>query len=85
MTTSSLRKDPFFVTLRKLELIASLTGTLPDTYSRQHMDPSGLSFLIELAKGTQRQVGRDKDVFGKVYEYCLRQFALKEGKGEFYI
>lgn len=50
------------------------------------MDPSGLSSLIDLINGIHLQVGGDKDVFGKVYEYCLRQFALKEGKGkgEFY-
>ena len=65
----------------------SLAGALPDNYySRLHMDPSGLSSLIDLVNGIQLQVGGDKDVFGKVYEYCLRQFALKEGKGkgEFY-
>lgn len=65
----------------------ALDGALPDNYySRLHMDPSGLSSLIDLINGIQLQVGGDKDVFGKVYEYCLRQFALKEGKGkgEFY-
>lgn len=65
----------------------ALKGALPDNYySRLHMDPSGLSSLIDLINGIQLQVGNDKDVFGKIYEYCLRQFALKEGKGkgEFY-
>lgn len=65
----------------------SLAGALPDNYySRLHMDPSGLASLIDLINGIQLQVGGDKDIFGKVYEYCLRQFALKEGrgKGEFY-
>lgn len=65
----------------------ALEGALPDNYySRLHMDPSGLSSLIDLINGIQLQVGGDKDIFGKVYEYCLRQFALKEGKGkgEFY-
>ena len=65
----------------------ALDGALPDNYySRLHMDPSGLSSLIDLINGIQLQVGGDKDIFGKVYEYCLRQFALKEGKGkgEFY-
>ena len=65
----------------------ALEGALPDNYySRLHMDPSGLSSLIDLINGIQLQVSGDKDVFGKVYEYCLRQFALKEGKGkgEFY-
>ena len=65
----------------------ALDGALPDNYySRLHMDPSGLSSLLDLINGLELQVGGDKDVFGKVYEYCLRQFALKEGKGkgEFY-
>ncbi len=65
----------------------TLAGALPDNYySRLHMDPSGLSSLLDLINGLELQVGGDKDVFGKVYEYCLRQFALKEGKGkgEFY-
>ena len=65
----------------------ALEGALPDNYySRLHMDPSGLSSLLDLINGIELQVGGDKDVFGKVYEYCLRQFALKEGKGkgEFY-
>ena len=65
----------------------ALAGALPDNYySRLHMDPSGLSSLLDLINGLELQVGDDKDVFGKVYEYCLRQFALKEGKGkgEFY-
>ena len=64
-----------------------LEGALPDNYySRLHMDPSGLSSLLDLINGLELQIGGDKDVFGKVYEYCLRQFALKEGKGkgEFY-
>ena len=65
----------------------TLSGALPDNYySRLHMDPSGLSSLLDLINGIELQVGGDKDIFGKVYEYCLRQFALKEGKGkgEFY-
>ena len=65
----------------------ALEGALPDNYySRLHMDPSGLSSLLDLINGLELQIGGDKDVFGKVYEYCLRQFALKEGKGkgEFY-
>ena len=65
----------------------ALAGALPDNYySRLHMDPSGLSSLLDLINGLELQVGGDRDVFGKVYEYCLRQFALKEGKGkgEFY-
>ena len=65
----------------------TLSGALPDNYySRLHMDPSGLASLLDLINGLKLEVDGDKDIFGKVYEYCLRQFALKEGKGkgEFY-
>lgn len=65
----------------------SLAGALPDNYySRLHMEPTGIASLLDLINGLKLQVGGDKDVFGRVYEYCLRQFALKEGKGkgEFY-
>lgn len=65
----------------------ALEGALPDNYySRLHMDTSGLSSLLDLINGLELQADGDKDIFGKVYEYCLRQFALKEGKGkgEFY-
>ncbi len=65
----------------------ALAGALPDNYySRLHMDPTGLSSLLDLINGVKLHVNGDKDVFGRVYEYCLRKFALSEGKGkgEFY-
>jgi len=65
----------------------ALQGALPDNYySRLRMDPSGLSSLLDLINGVELKVDGDKDVFGRVYEYCLLQFAIQEGKGkgEFY-
>lgn len=65
----------------------SLAGALPDNYySRLHLDSGCLSSLIDLINGIDLQKEADKDVFGRVYEYCLKKFALKEGKGkgEFY-
>lgn len=65
----------------------TLAGALPDNYySRLHMDPTGLASLLDLMNGLNFNVDGDKDVFGRVYEYCLRNFALMEGKGkgEFY-
>lgn len=65
----------------------TLKGALPDNYfSRLHMDQSGLASLLDLINGINLQAGSDRDLFGRVYEYCLREFALKEGKGkgEFY-
>ena len=66
---------------------AALAGALPDNYySRLHLDTNCLSSLLDLINGVDLQKEADKDVFGRVYEYCLSQFALKEGKGkgEFY-
>lgn len=66
---------------------AALAGALPDNYySRLHLDVNCLSSLLDLINGVDLQKEADKDVFGRVYEYCLSQFALKEGKGkgEFY-
>ena len=41
----------------------ALEGALPDNYySRLHMDPSGLSSLLDLINGLELQVGGDKDV-----------------------
>lgn len=65
----------------------SLAGALPDNYySRLHLDSGCLSSLLDLINGIDLQKEKDKDVFGRVYEYCLKEFALKEGKGkgEFY-
>ena len=66
---------------------SSLAGALPDNYySRLHLDSGCLSSLLDLINGINLQKEADKDVFGRVYEYCLKKFALKEGKGkgEFY-
>lgn len=66
---------------------AALAGALPDNYySRLHIDSGALSALLDLINQVDLQKEDDKDVFGRVYEYCLTQFALKEGKGkgEFY-
>lgn len=65
----------------------SLAGALPDNYySRLHIDSGVLAALLDLINKVNLQKEDDKDVFGRVYEYCLTQFALKEGKGkgEFY-
>lgn len=66
---------------------AALAGALPDNYySRLHLDSGCLSTLLDLINRIDLQKEQDKDVFGRVYEYCLKKFALKEGKGkgEFY-
>lgn len=74
--------------LHEIETVnKALAGALPDNYySRLHIDSGALSSLLDLINGVDLQKEDDKDVFGRVYEYCLTQFALKEGKGkgEFY-
>ena len=65
----------------------SLAGALPDNYySRLHIESGTLSALLDHINKVDLKKEEDKDVFGRVYEYCLTQFALKEGKGkgEFY-
>ena len=65
----------------------TLSGALPDNYySRLHIEPAALASIIDLINSVDLQKSPDKDVFGQVYEFCLRKFALKEGKGkgEFY-
>ncbi len=65
----------------------SLNGALPKNYfSQLNIASSSLSALVNKINEIKLEVGGDKDIFGRIYEYCLRQFALKEGKGkgEFY-
>lgn len=54
----------------------SLRGVLPKDYARPALDKQRLGQLIDLISNIQ--VGdadaRDKDVFGRVYEYFLGQF-----------
>jgi type I restriction enzyme M protein len=66
----------------------SLKSVLPKDYARPTLDKQRLGQLIDLISNIK--VGdvesRAKDVFGRVYEYFLSQFASAEGKkgGEFY-
>ncbi len=65
----------------------SLKGALPDNYfSRLNMDVSKLSSLIDTINNIDTQKNKSDDLVGRVYEYFLSKFALKEGKGkgEFY-
>ncbi len=66
----------------------TLQGVLPREYSRRHLDPTCLGQLISLIDGmaTPEAHGGAGDLLGRVYEYCLGQFAAAEGKkgGQFY-
>lgn len=64
-----------------------LKGALPDNYySRLNLDTSKLASLLDVINGIEVTADKEQDVIGRVYEYFLSKFALKEGKGkgEFY-
>tara|TARA_R110002012_G_scaffold253877_1_gene432913 strand:- start:11212 stop:12777 length:1566 start_codon:yes stop_codon:yes gene_type:complete len=65
----------------------SLRGALPDNYfSRLGLDKSKLASLLDKINEIDTLKDADQDIVGRVYEYFLSKFALKEGKGkgEFY-
>ncbi|MGO1751825.1 MAG: N-6 DNA methylase [Psychroflexus sp.] len=65
----------------------SLKGALPDNYfSRLSLDKSKLASLLDNINDIDTLKDADQDIVGRVYEYFLSKFALKEGKGkgEFY-
>lgn len=64
-----------------------LAGALPDNYySRLQLENSVLASLLDKMNNINLKNSTDKDIFGRVYEYFLQKFAIKEGKGkgEFY-
>lgn len=65
----------------------SLAGALPDNYySRLELENNDLASLLDKMNEIDLKKSEDKDIFGRVYEYFLSHFAIKEGKGkgEFY-
>lgn len=61
----------------------SLAGALPDNYySRLGMDSNVLASLLDKMNGINLKLEKDKDVFGRIYEYFLAHFAIQEGKGK---
>lgn len=67
---------------------ASLKGALPKVFGRESLDKTMLSGLIELFTNGIKLEGTkaDFDLIGRIYEYCIGEFASSEGKrgGEFY-
>lgn len=81
----ALKIDTALYTIEKLNPI--LKGALPDNYySRIGLDTSKLAALLDEIDKIDTLREGDKDMMGRVYEYFLSKFALKEGKGkgEFY-
>ena len=66
---------------------ASLKDILPKDYNRRELDKKRLGDVVEIFSNVEMSSDYDEqDVLGRVYEYCLQQFASQEGKnaGEFY-
>ena len=65
-----------------------LKNVLPQVYGKANLDKTSLGELIDLISNTDLQVenNNSKDLFGRVYEYFLGEFANAEGKkgGQFY-
>lgn len=65
-----------------------LKNVLPQVYGKSNLDKTSLGELIDLISNTELQAENlnSKDLFGRVYEYFLGEFANSEGKkgGQFY-
>jgi len=65
-----------------------LRNVLPKVFGKPNLDKASLGQLIDLISNTELQVEntKSKDLFGRVYEYFLGEFANAEGKkgGQFY-
>ncbi len=64
-----------------------LKGILPKNFARPELDKRRLGEVIDLFTNIKMAEGTDeKDLLGRTYEYCLRNFAEQEGKnaGQFY-
>lgn len=73
--------------IEKIESNENLKGALPKGYARPALNSVMLGGLIDLFSdiGMHDEFDRARDIFGRVYEYCLSSFASTEGKrgGEF--
>lgn len=64
-----------------------LKDILPKNFARGELDKRRLGNVVDLFTNIHMvEHGTDKDILGRTYEYCLQQFASKEGKrgGEYY-
>lgn len=65
-----------------------LKNVLPQVFGKANLDKTSLGELIDLITNTELQTENEnsKDLFGRVYEYFLGEFANAEGKkgGQFY-
>src|SRR5574344_5767 len=64
-----------------------LKNVLPKNYARPELDKIKLGEVVEIFDNVNmHSQGEDFDILGRIYEYCLNQFAAKKKKkgGEFY-
>ena len=64
-----------------------LKGVLPKNFARPELDKDKLGDVVDLFTNVKMSEGsNEKDLLGRTYEYCLRNFASQEGKnaGQFY-
>lgn len=64
-----------------------LKDVLPKNYARPELDKRRLGEVVDLFTNiSMAKQGASKDILGRTYEYCLKNFAEQEGKlaGEFY-
>lgn len=73
--------------IEKVPSNTKLKGALPRGYARPALNKVMLGELIDLFSkiGMHDEFDKARDLFGRVYEYCLSSFAANEGKrgGEF--
>ncbi|NOU07180.1 MAG: type I restriction-modification system subunit M [Hyphomicrobiaceae bacterium] len=73
--------------IEKVPSNAKLKGALPKIYARGQYSKQMLGDLIDQFSniGMHSEFDKARDLFGRVYEYCLSMFASNEGKrgGEF--
>jgi type I restriction enzyme M protein len=66
---------------------ATLKGILPKNFASPDLDKRRLGDVVDIFTNIKAKVhGESKDILGRTYEYCLGQFAAKQGQkgGEFY-
>lgn len=66
----------------------TLKNILPKIYASPDIDKNVLGEVVDLFSNRvdMNDIAKDKDILGRTYEYCVREFAAYEGKkgGEFY-
>ncbi len=65
----------------------TLKGALPKVFGKESIDRTMLTGLIDLFTNLKMEGSKaDFDLIGRIYEYCIGEFASSEGKrgGEFY-